>query len=261
VPPFFHLFPEGHNNNNALSASLLDLKDLIGSHVLFLSQLQERWYDFSGRPPRKQLPQKQSPDPLSGGLWAALPQNWSASDLAFSHPQTAKSVDWGCARASSLREPGRRGPGSNRRWQRAERAADRAQLAARPWAAWQGEGQRSWARNPSWLGLPNSRCVGAVLRSRSLATPALSSSRCARKHPPAPGNSQVGCEPLTWAKNCAASSAVPPLRSPPHFRPSYEAAWRWQQPRSEAKPCHSPTGGKHLRVGISCCILTTSARV
>lgn len=104
-------------------------------------------------------------------------------------------------------------------------------LQQNPGATWQGEASvpaGPWPSVAGGTGLPNSRRVGAVLECQSLATLALSSSRrdrfahvCSSKHPPAPGDSHVGHEPLTWAKSCAVIS-VPLLRSLPHFRPSYE---------------------------------------
>lgn len=103
--------------------------------------------------------------------------------------------------------------GTAQHWQRAEWAEDSAQLPAPSWCNLAGQGSAVAGPFPSAVGgtgLPNSRRVRAP--EPSWATPAPSSSKCAHlahvcssKHPPAPGNSHIGPEPM-WAKICAVRS-------------------------------------------------------
>lgn len=140
----------------------------------------------------------------------------------------------GCTRATSPRELGeRRGPGAPRHRKKAQHVDVRARLAARTRATRRGSHQRSLlARFPpkrGWYGVsqqspPWHSVVGELRESHPLATPAPGCSRCAgfarvptpSEHPPAPGSSRVGPEPLVSAQTCAVSSGSLLGSPPPH---------------------------------------------
>lgn len=127
-------------------------------------------------------------------------------------PQAAKTgiLGYTCSSESW----GRRGPGHKGRVSRGPSSAPSPIL---------GQPDRTKIRC-SW---PVSLCSGGYRITQepscescapepSRATPAPSSCKCAHfapvccsKHPPAPGNSHVGPEPLTWVKTCAVRSDPP----------------------------------------------------
>lgn len=203
------MFPEGHNNNTRLY--LPPVRSLDFTALTLPLAAPGAWGDFLGSHQGNSSTRLWILLFQGSALWAALPHSHGLQIWNFGSP-SCKNWDFGIH--MFLRELGRRGPGHKGRVSRGPSSAPSPIL---------GQPDRTKIRC-SW---PVSLCSGGYRITQepscescapepSRATPAPSSCKCAHfapvccsKHPPAPGNSHVGPEPLTWVKTCAVRSDPP----------------------------------------------------